>query len=391
MLTFESMKKRSSSTHIGAQLREMSEMVMNETFSNDTGYRKGKLYDANMKVIDELEFKFQKVKTYTMSKDQVEYHVQFRPGVNPEIDYPSADYNSYINKKYRFNYYIDIYDDDTRQYDKWLIVGKDTAEFDKYLVLKCNWTFEWIDHSGTYHSCLGCVRDRNSYNSGVWSDGFTTSVENQSMFIVPMNESTITLDYNIRIMITDNFLYPKVYEVTKVTDTLPAGCIKTVLKQVHHNQHTDLCGVDKEHIFFDDDKIHMVADFYKSKIEPINDSYEHEFCKHDEEIELDNFKVDETWKLSEVNEFLYVNGQPQTIEANCGLNDAICKWHIFVDNEDYTNKKNELSGYLDINENNNTFTITAINKVMANYIIKIGAGSEKNIYYDDFVEMEVRI
>ena len=36
-----------------------------------------------------------------------------------------------------------------------------------------------------------------------------------------------------------------------------------------------------------------IADFYKSKIEPINDSYEHEFCKHDKEIELDNFKVDE--------------------------------------------------------------------------------------------------
>lgn len=392
MPTFEDMKKRSSQKHIGAQLREMSEMVMNETFSNNTGYRKGKLYDANMNEIDELEFKFHKVKTYTISKDQVEYHVQFRPGVNPEIDYPDVDYNNYLDKKYKFNYYIDIFDDDTKQYDKWLIVGKDTAEFDRYLVLKCNWTFEWLDHDGIYHNCLGCVRDRNSYNSGVWSDGFTTSVENQTMFIVPMNKDTMTIDYNIRFMITDNFLYPKVYEVTKVMDTLPVGCVKTILKQVHHNKHTDLCGIDKEHIYFDDNKIHMVADFYKSKINPDNNSLEHELCEHKEK-ELDTFNTNETWTLSEINEFLYVNGQSQTIKAKCDLNDAICKWYIFVDNEDYTNKKDELSGYLDINidDKNNTFTITAINKIMANYIIKIGAGSDKNIYYDDFVEMEVCI
>ena len=201
----------------------------------------------------------------------------------------------------------------------------------------------------------------------------------------------MTIDYNIRFMITDNFLYPKVYEVTKVMDTLPIGCVKTILKQVHHNKHTDLCGIDRDHLFFDDDKVHMVADFYKSQINPDNISVEHEICEH--ENKLDIFNVNETWTLSETNEFLYVNGQPQTIKARCDLNNAVCKWYIFVDNEDYTDKAEELLDYLDININieNNTFTIAAVNKTLVNYIIKVAVGNENNNYYDDFVEMEVCI
>lgn len=166
MISFEDMKSKYSPTNIGEQIRKMSEDVMNETFSNTNAYRKGKIYNSDMNELDELEFKFHKVKTYTISGDQVEYMIQFRPGINPEIDYPEPDYNDYLNTKYRFNYYVDIYDDDTKSVDKWLIVGKDIQEFDRYVVLKCNWTFEWIDHDGNYHSCLGCVRDRNSYNSG---------------------------------------------------------------------------------------------------------------------------------------------------------------------------------------------------------------------------------
>ena len=49
--------------------------------------------------------------------------------------------------------------------------------------------------------------------------------------------------------------------------------------------------------------------------------------------------------------------------------------------------------YLDINidSNNNTFTIASINKTLVNYIIKVGVGNENNDHYDDFVEMEVCI
>ena len=48
-----------------------------------------------------------------------------------------------------------------------LIVGRsDEPQFVKYNILKCNWTFRWIA-DGVIHECLGVLRARNSYNSGL--------------------------------------------------------------------------------------------------------------------------------------------------------------------------------------------------------------------------------
>ena len=55
MPSFEAMKKQYYPTVIGEQLKEMSNMVMNETFSNSTSYRKGIIYDCNMEEIQEIE------------------------------------------------------------------------------------------------------------------------------------------------------------------------------------------------------------------------------------------------------------------------------------------------------------------------------------------------
>ena len=60
------------------------------------------IYDCDLKEIEEIEFRFIKTKTYTMEKDQVEYMIMFRPGVNPEIDYDKSE-----DKKHRLGYYID--------------------------------------------------------------------------------------------------------------------------------------------------------------------------------------------------------------------------------------------------------------------------------------------
>lgn len=371
MPSFEDMKQRYSPTVIGEQLKEMSNMVMNETFSNSTSYRKGMIYDCCMEEIQEIEFKFLKTKTYTIEKDAVEYMVQFRPGVNPEIDFDTSN-----DQKHRLGFYIDILDENTKMVEKWLIVGKDNSEFDKYNVLKCNWWFEWLDEGRNYKKCLGCVRDRNNYNSGVWSDGFSVSVENQTAFFVPTNDITRGIDYGIRFMITDNHIHPKTYEITKIMDTFPLGATKIVLKQCHYNEHTDLCGVDEE--FFGDKETHMICDFYKSNIKPVSPT---------------DPPKSTTWSLSEVNEKLYVHGSPQIIQAiPSEETTGTCEWHIFVDGEDYTDKLTDLVDYLDISfdDVNHTCTIAAINKDLAKYIISIKIYDSDRSYYD-FVEMEVAI
>lgn len=189
----------------------------------------------------------------------------------------------------------------------------------------------------------------------------------------------MTLDYNIRIMITDNMLHPKTYEVTKVLDTFPLGCTKVTLKQNHYNQHTDLCGTGD----FKDGKVHMVCDYYKSELKPIKPE------------DIPNIPEDQLkWTLSGANDKLYIDGQQQVITAvpNIEYYNGTCEWHIFIDNEEYTDKLNDLTGYFDIviDNENNTFTISAINKDMVNYIVKV-AVYDKDRYYYDSVEMEVVI
>lgn len=177
-------------------------------------------------------------------------------------------------------------------------------------------------------------------------------------------------------MITDNPIHPKTYEITKVMDTFPLGTTKIVLKQSHYNEHTDFCGVNKE--FFGDTETHMICNFFDSNIKPVNPS---------EPV------TPTTWTLSEVNEKLYVHGEPQIIQAiPSAETTSTCEWHIFVDEVDYTDNLTELYDYLDISidEENNTLTIAAINKDLAKYIISIQIYDTDKTYYDS-VEMEVSI
>lgn len=377
MPTFEDMKKYYPSNPIGYQIKEMSNMVFDETFSNSTTYRKGMIYTCNLEEIEQIEFKFIKTKTFAFGENQVEYWIQFKTGVNPEIDYDTS-----TDQKHRLGYYIDILDDNTKEINKWLIVGKDESEFDRYNILKCNWEFEWIDSDRRYHKCLGCIMEANSYDEGTNSTDFTTIVDNIATFVFPTNDETRYLDYNTRFMVADSTEHPKTYEVTKITDTSPFGITKGTFLQNLYNEHIDLCRVigveETEFAPLNDGKMHMICDYYKSVLPPI-------VGEEDEE----NVK----WKLSSVNDALYIHGQPQVIQAiSSSETNTTCEWHLFIDNVEYTDRLEELNGYfnIEINNDNNTLTIAAINKVMAKYIVKVAIYDELRTYYD-FVEMEVLI
>ena len=402
MPSFEDMKKRYPSGFagtLGQQIKEMSNMVFDETFSNNTTYRKGMIYDKNMNELEEMEFKFIKTKTFTVDKDLVEYWVQFKTGINPEIMFDKSE-----DQRHRMGYYIDVWDDNSKEIKKWLIVSKDQSEFDRYLVLECNWLFEWLDHDRVYHKCLGCLRNQNSYNSGIWASDFSTQVEDQMKFIVPANDETKTIDYNIRFMLSDNDLIPKTYEISKVLDTFPIGTIQCTLAQTLYNKHTDFCGRDFG--YFGDNNIHRVCDFTQSIIQP------------DKDVSTGEVPQFTKWKLSGSNEELYVYGYPQVITATPEKETtSVPKWKIFIDNEDviykldsdYTGsetdtfidnylkyKSGEAESYylqdyfnISINDDKHTFTIAAINNDMVNYIIKIVIYDEKTNKVYDFVEMEV--
>ena len=67
----------------------------------------------------------------------------------------------------------------------------------------------------------------------------TTTVENQTQFIVPTNQETQTIDYNMRFLISDNKKNPIAWEVSKREDTFPVGITKITMKQSLFNPNTD--------------------------------------------------------------------------------------------------------------------------------------------------------
>lgn len=132
--------------HVGEALKKQSDTIMEQTFDRDIAYRICYL-DGKP-----IEAKYITYTYYSISKDAVDYHLQFKPGVHTQI-----------------GKYIDV-PDDTGAYNRWLIVGRsDEPQFVKYNILKCNWTFKWIA-DGVVHECLGVLRKRNNYNSGLWTD-----------------------------------------------------------------------------------------------------------------------------------------------------------------------------------------------------------------------------
>lgn len=219
---------------IGEALNSQSIKIVDATFKNDPAYRKCRIHDE---LVDAKYFTNTK---YSINKDHVDYHVQFRPGVH-----------------YPIGTYIDI-PNDIGEYNTWLIVGEnEDPQFIKYNVLKCNWTFKWI-YKRVIHSCLGVLRNRNSYNSGVWTDYMVTSIENQIAFWLPTNEITNTIDYDQRFLITMNKDKPVAWSVTKREDVVPIGITKFTLKQDKYNP-------------VEDNPDLMIANYYTTTVPPSED------------------------------------------------------------------------------------------------------------------------
>lgn len=222
---------------VGEVMKIQSDQIMDKTFLNDLHTKKVRVHNS-FKAIDEWTYaKYQTVSSFSILKDQIDYRIQFKPG-----------------KQYPIGCYIDIPNSDD-EYETWLLVGRDDhPQFPRYSVLKCNWTFRWIANQ-TIYSVLGVLRSRNSYNSGVWNDGFFTVVENQDSFWVPTNTDTQTINYNMRFLLSENKVNPISYVVSKVEDTFPVGITKITLKQDLYNPNTD-------------NAVLMIADYYLDNIEP---------------------------------------------------------------------------------------------------------------------------
>jgi len=172
--------------------------------------------------------KYQRHAAQSILADSVDYYLQFRPGTTATI-------GRYVIIPDEQSFEPNI--EDINQW--WLLVMKnDLRQFPRYMVLKCNWNFQWI-HDGALHSCLGCLRDASSYTSGIWTADISTTVDDITSAWMPFDENTETIRYDYRFMISNNRTHPRVFKVSKLEDTIPEGLLKMTLKQDFYNESRD--------------------------------------------------------------------------------------------------------------------------------------------------------
>lgn len=177
--------KNNNARTVGQIIKEQSDFLMEETWDNDPQSRICYIYDykhddmpslnKGMSYVNttkhQIDAKFIITKYSSISSDQVEYHLMFRPSQNFEFDEDDELYyfeTDYANK-YRSNFAIGLYcdvPDDRGVYHKWLVVAKEVAnQFVKFSILPCDYKLCWIenrDNKRYKRQMWGCLRDQKS-------------------------------------------------------------------------------------------------------------------------------------------------------------------------------------------------------------------------------------
>ena len=286
-----SMKYNGAKT-VGQILKEESDFIMEDTFFNDIQAKVCYIYDyahddhpgLNTHMTYEnttktkIDAKFIVTQYGSISKDQVAFHLMFRPSQpvefspGDELYYFETDYRKRWNVDFPTGLYIDI-PNEKGVYEKWLILTMEQGnQFIKYNILPCNYLFEWIETSGQNRykrRMWGCDRQQLSYDAGTWIDRYINSVNNVEKAYLPLNSITENINYigedgkNQRMIISAKVKNPLAWKVTKLENTKPLGIIQLTFSQSEFDQHNDY--IEKD---FDGNIIGMWADYYTSEIEP---------------------------------------------------------------------------------------------------------------------------
>lgn len=238
----------------GQVKKHQSDVIMEETWNRDLQSKKAYIYDYyhdDQKDLGKgmvyssttskvpVDIKFIITQYGTLAKDQVEYHVMFRPSEDfSRLPY-FKEYEEKFGNEAPIGAYLDI-PDDQGVYRKWLICSKEIAnQFVKYSVLPCNYHFHWIYKNKRY-DMWGVIRLRSSYSSGTWTDYLMTEPENQDQIWLPMNDISKLLYYDQRLIISSPSLErPLTWQISKVENVHPFGINKLTVSQCKFDPDTD--------------------------------------------------------------------------------------------------------------------------------------------------------
>ena len=217
-----------------------------------------KWVDTGLPNVDENDFlvyaKYNVKSYHNITGDEVGYLLQFR--LEDISNNPDIKVGSYV--------YIP---NEMNEYEWWIIVHEDDrSQFHQFTILKCTWTFKWIsriDGKRIIYNCLGAPRKQNSYNSGVWLDYTTQTVENQEVMWLPTNDDTKTITYDTNFLKSAPGRYPALkWTVSKIEDTAVDGISKFTMTQEMFDPAKD--NVDL-----------MIADYWEGAVSPELPETEH--------------------------------------------------------------------------------------------------------------------
>ena len=238
--------------------RNQSDMIMNATFTGDTGYKRVYILDPERGWHYE-DAKYSKHATVSILKDAVDYYLQFRP----KVHYPIGVYvfipdDTSDDIGFKEFEPVDPFQDEGFDLNKlWMIVNKnDDAQFVRYNVLKCNWDFRWICNvhgKMELMHVIGCSRSASSYTSGLWRNDYGQQFDNITNGWIPDTYwlygnsglkrfnlcDTRYMNYEQRFVMSHNKVNPKVYAISKVVDLNPMGIINLTLKQDEWDEKRD--------------------------------------------------------------------------------------------------------------------------------------------------------
>jgi hypothetical protein len=244
----------SRGTTLGQVKRTQSDVVMNNTFTLDPTYKRVYILTKDGWKWEDAKYQFHSAPS--ISKDAVDYYLQFRPKVHYPVgsyvivpDDTSPEINLDASKGEFDNPFSQPIEKRTQI---WIIVGRDDANaYVRYMILKCDWEFRWV-YKGKLMTCWACSKNANSYTAGVWADELSRSLDNLTSAFIPdvyyvygnkLEElglcDTRTIFYGQRFFMSNNTLDPKIYQVTKVTDINPQGIVKLSIKQDDFNEKRD--------------------------------------------------------------------------------------------------------------------------------------------------------
>lgn len=346
---------------VGQIIKEQSDFAMEDTWYHDPQSKvcyiydyyhddqptlnKGMTYENTTKSM--IDAKFIITKYSSISSDQVEYHLMFRPSQprqfveGDELYYYETDYSNRYRSEFAIGLYVDI-PDDTGLYRKWLVVAKEIGnQFVKFSILPCDYKLCWIElneNKRVKRQMWGCLRDQKSYTSGIWSGDRLVSLDNVNQIWLPMNLITERIHYitedseeNQRLIISSLSPNPSVWIVSKIQDINPFGVLKLTYKQTVFDEHTD---------FIDWETGDMYADYYVNNIAPIDEDVKNNITSV--VTALNNYiKVGGSYKLLTVK-FTDDDGNDVTDQYSELI--TLENWKCSVDDVDMTD--NELITWL---------------------------------------------